>query len=129
MLKLRSGKILQKPQQKEKSSRNHRNKDVQSFRSPRNKTTRSNNSPAEHYSPKTKAVMTKKQRKVSKLPTNQVYRRKNNGNLTTSDEKLLQSIFTKGQAAFGSVQHLQKSTNLQPRKVKQFLANKNAHKI
>ena len=40
---------------------------------------------------------------------------------------MLQSMYTKGSAAFGSVQNLQKSTNLQPRKVKQFLANMNAH--
>ena len=128
MLKLRSGKPFQKPQQKEKkSSRSHRNKNIQSFKSPQNKTNRSSNSPAEHYSPKTKGVVTKKKRKVSKLRTNPVYRRKNNGNLTTSEEKLLQSMYTKRPAAFGSVQHLQKSTNIQPRKVKQFLANKNAH--
>ena len=128
MLKLRSGKVLQKPQQKEKkSSRNHRNKNVQSFKSPQNKTTRSSNRPAEHYSPKTKAAVTKKMRKVSKLRTNQVYRRKNNGNLTTSEEKLLQSMYTKGPAAFGSVENLQKNAKLQPRKVKQFLETKNAH--
>ena len=35
-------------------------------------------------------------------------------------------MYTKGSAAFGSVQNLQKSTNLHPCKVKQFLANKNA---
>ena len=109
MLKLRSGKVLQKPQQKEKQlSRNHRNKNVQSFKSPKNKTTRSSNRPAEHYSSKTKAVVTKKKSKVLKLRTNQVYRRKNNGNLTTSEEKLLQSMYTKGPAAFGSVENLQK---------------------
>ena len=68
-----------------------------------------------------------KKRKVSKLRTNQVHRRKNNGNLTTSEEKLLQSMYTKGPAAFGSVENLQKNTKLQPRKVKQFLETKNAH--
>ena len=99
----------------------------QSFKSPQNKTTRSSNRPAERYSPKTKAVVTKKKRKVSKLRTNQVYRRKNNGNLTTSEEKLLQSMYTKGPAEFGSVENLQKkNTKLQPRKVKQFLETKNA---
>ena len=36
-------------------------------------------------------------------------------------------MYTKGSAAFRNVQNLQKSTNLQPRKAKQFLANKNAH--
>ena len=40
---------------------------------------------------------------------------------------MLQSMYTKGSAAFGSVQNLQKSSNLQSRKVKQFRANKNAH--
>ena len=131
MLKLRSGKILQNVQQKEKkSSKDHRNKNVQSFKSLKNLTTRRSNSPAEHSSPKTKAAvrLTKKKRKVSKPRTKPVYRRKNNGNITTSEEKMLQSMYTKGSAAFGSVQNLQKSTNLQPRKVKQFLANKNAHK-
>ena len=128
MLKLRSGKVLQKPQQKEKkSSRNHRNKNVQSFKSPQNKTTRSSNRPAEHYSPKTKAVVMKKKRKVSKLRTNQVYRRKKNGSLTTSEKNLLQSMYTKGPAAFGGVENLQKNTKLQPHKVKQFLETKNAH--
>ena len=112
MLKLRSGKVLQKPQQKEKkSSINHRNKNVQSFKSPQNKTTRSSNRPAEHYSPKTKAVVTKKKSKFSKLRANQVHRRKNNGNLTTSEEKLLQSMYTKGPAAFGSVENLQTTQN------------------
>ena len=38
-----------------------------------------------------------------------------------SEEKLLQSMYTKGPAAFGSVRNLQKSTNLQPRQVKQLL--------
>ena len=130
MLKLLSGKILQKLQQKEKkSSKDHRNKNVQSFKSLKNLTTRSSNSPAEHSSPKTKAAvrLTKKKRKVSKPRTKPVYRRKNNGNITTSEEKMLQSMYKKGSAAFGSVQNLQKRTNLQPRKVKQFLANKNAH--
>ena len=56
-----------------------------------------------------------------------MHRRKNNGNLTTSEEKLLQSMYTKGPAAFGSVENLQKNTKLQPRKVKQFLETKNAH--
>ena len=73
-----------------------------------------------------KASVTKKKRNVSKLCTKQVYRRKKNRNPTTSEEKLLQSMYTKGPAAFGSVQNLQKSIILQPRKVKQFLANKNA---
>ena len=36
-------------------------------------------------------------------------------------------MYTKGPAAFGSVENLQKNTKLQPRKVKQFLENKNAH--
>ena len=113
MLKLRSGKVFRKPQQKEKkSSRSHRNKNVQCFKSPQNKTTRSSNRPAEHYSPMTKAVVTKKKRTISKLRTNQVYRRKINGNLTTSEEKLLQSMYTKGPAAFGSVENLQKNYNL-----------------
>ena len=36
-------------------------------------------------------------------------------------------MYTKGPAAFGSVENLQKNTKLQPRKVKQFLETKNAH--
>ena len=103
MLKLQSGKILQKPQQKEKKSRNYRNKSAQSLKN----STTSSNSPAEHSPPKTKAAvtLTKEERKVSKLRAKQVYRRKNNGNLTTSEEKLLQLMYTKGPAAFGSVQN------------------------
>ena len=36
-------------------------------------------------------------------------------------------MYTKGPAAFGSAENLQKNTKLQPRKVKQFLETKNAH--
>ena len=52
---------------RKKSSKDQRNKNVQSFKSLKNLTTRSSNSPAEHSSPKTKAAvtLTKKKRNVS----------------------------------------------------------------
>ena len=70
--------------------------------------------------------MTFSKKKVSKIRTKQVNQKKNNGNLT-SEEILLRLMYPKGSAAFGSVQNLQKSAILQPRKVKQFHANKNVH--
>ena len=104
-------KISPETATKKKWSRDYRNKSVQGFKRLKN---RSSNSPAEHSSLKTEAAvtMTKKKRKFSKLRTKQVYRRKNNGSLTTSDEKLLQLMYTKGPAAFGSVQNLRKKTQI-----------------
>ena len=131
MPKPRSEKILQKPIQKEKNCQENRYKSVQIFKSLKRSTTRSSNSPAERSSPKTKAAVTLTQKKRTDLTlrTKQVNRWKTFGNLTTSDEKLLHSLYTKGPAAFGSVKNLQKNTKLQPRKNKQFLAIRNAHKI
>ena len=129
MLKFQSVKILQKLQQKERSRQEiTETKAFKVSKASKTRKSKSSNSPAEHSSPKTKAAVTlTKMKKDSKLRAQQVYRKKNNGNLTTSEEKLLQSMYTKWPAAFGSVQKLQRNTILQPRKVKQFLVTKNAH--
>ena len=42
-------------------------------------------------------------------------------------KKLLEPIYTKGPAAYGSVKNQQKSTNLKPSKVKLFLEGQNSH--
>ena len=49
------------------------------------------------------------------------------GSLTTNEKKLLELNYTKGPAAYGSIKNLQKSTKLEPSKVKLFLEGKNAH--
>ena len=127
-------KFYKNRNKKKKVERLHKRKEFKVSKAQRTKTTRQqrrNHRRRTHQlqkrrGTKMKASVTKKKRNVSKLRTKQVYRRKKNRNPTTSEEKLLQSMYTKGPAAFGSVQNLQKSINLQPRKVKQLLANKNA---
>ena len=96
MLKLRSGKVLQRPQQKMKSQEITGTKAFKVSTAPK---TRRPEAIA-----KTKALVTKKKSKISKLLTKQVFRsKKNNGNPTTCEEKLLQLLYTKGPTAFGSV--------------------------
>ena len=49
------------------------------------------------------------------------------GTLSHSECKFLESKYTSGSAAYGSVKNLQKSTNLKPRKVIKILEGKNSH--
>ena len=54
-------------------------------------------------------------------------RKRKVGTLSQSERKFLESNYTSGSAAYGSVKNLQKSTNLKPRKVIKFLEGKNSH--
>ena len=60
------------------SSRDYRHESDQSFKRLKNTTIRNSNSPAEHYSPETKAAVTlkKESREVLKLRLKQVYGKK-----------------------------------------------------
>ena len=54
-------------------------------------------------------------------------RKRKIGTLSQSERKFLESKYTSGSAAYGSVKNLQKSTNLKPRTVIKFLEGKNSY--
>ena len=62
--------------------------------------------------PQTPEVVSEPQRKTG------LSKRRRTGSLSTKEKKLLDLLYTKGPAAYGSVKNLQKSTNLKPSKVK-----------
>ena len=70
--------------------------------------------------PQTPELVSKPQRKT------EISKRRRTGSLSTN-EKLLESKYTKGPAAYGSVKNLQKSTKLKPSKVKLFPEGQNVH--
>ena len=116
MPKLRSGRILKNPPEKESRLKNNQK--------PNPKPEQIKSAPLKNLN---KIVTTPLPKDLKPLKKIASPRKRRVGILSQSERKHLEAKYTSGSAAYGSVRNLQKASNLKPRKVIKFLEGKNSY--